>query len=446
MNRRNEEIVLKIPRNVHQRMLEDLKRPHMYAYERVGFLFAKCKKINENIILLIANDYQPVIDEDYIEDPKVGAKINSHAIRSAMQKVLDEDYSCFHVHMHSHSNNPSPSLTDLASLPDVVMSLSNVNSKQYHGFLILSNDSFYCEIKKANIRKFIKPDLISVVGYPMHFQFLNQSKLKRENAFTRRQTFLGSNSEQVFENVRIGIVGYGGGGSHIGQQLAHIGFKNFIVFDFDKVEDTNLNRLVGAKFKDLKKNTRKVDVAKRTLKAILPSIKVNCVNERWQNRPELLQECDVVFGCVDTYHERSQLEAECRRHFIPYIDIGMDVISVEDNAPNIVGQVILSMPGMICMRCMGYLTEDKLSKEAMKYGAVGGRPQVVWPNGVLASTAVGILTDILTGWTKKSDKHFYLSYDGNLGTIIEHIRLKFLSNNCNHYKVENAGPPKFKKL
>lgn len=441
-----ERIVFRITRTIHQKMMEDLKRPHPHVFERVGFLFAKSKKINGKTILLTANNYEPVIDEDYIEDSNVGARINSHAIRSAMQRTLDDDCSCFHVHLHSHSNNPTPSDIDLASLPDVVLSFSNVNSKQYHGFLILSNNSFYCNIHKENSRKFIKPDLISLVGYPMHFHFLNKSKYKKENSYSKRQTFLGLDSECIFQNVRIGIVGYGGGGSHIGQQLAHIGFKNFTIFDFDKVEDTNLNRLIGAKFRDLEKDTLKVDVAKRTLKAIQPGIKLNCIKERWEDRPELLLECDVVIGCVDTYQERNQLEAECRRYLIPYLDIGMDVYSKENQIPYISGQVILSMPGMPCMRCMNYLREDNLSQEAMKYGAVGGRPQVVWPNGVLASTAIGILTDILTGWTQIKKRNIYLSYDGNLGTIAEHIRLKFVPDTCSHYKIENTGTPKFIKL
>ena len=49
-----------------------------------------------------------------------------------------------------------------------------------------------------------------------------------------------------FETACVGIVGLGGGGSHIVQQLAHIGIHYFTCFDGDVVEYTNLNRLVGA--------------------------------------------------------------------------------------------------------------------------------------------------------------------------------------------------------
>jgi hypothetical protein len=44
----------------------------------------------------------------------------------------------------------------------------------------------------------------------------------------------------------------------------------------------------------------------------------------------------------------------------------------------------------------------KLAAEAARHGDAGGRPQVVWPNGALASTAVGLAVDLVTGWTRKN--------------------------------------------
>ena len=61
-----------------------------------------------------------------------------------------------------------------------------------------------------------------------------------------RQSFLGANSEEAFSKCHAAIIGLGGGGSHIAQQLAHLGVGNFVLFDPDHVEKTNLNRLVGS--------------------------------------------------------------------------------------------------------------------------------------------------------------------------------------------------------
>lgn len=442
MKKEKYKIKIRIPSDLHKKMLTDLKQDHPFAYERVGFLYTRTKWLNKNEALVIAIDYAPVEDEDYIKDKTVGARINSTSIRKAMQGSIDKKCGCFHVHLHDHYGKPSPSLTDKKGIPGVVQSLSHSASKEINGFLILSENGFHAELKINAETNLIKPQIISAIGYPMLFQFSDFQKVV--NHLYDRQSFLGANSQMLFENIKIGIVGYGGGGSHIGQQLAHIGIKNIVVFDGDKIEDTNHNRLIGAWFKDIKNALFKTKIAERTIKKILPSAHVIVINNKWQLSPEFLQSCDIIVGCIDSYSERQQLEAECRRYLIPLIDIGMDVHKVENYQMS--GQVILSMPGKACMSCYGFLTEAKLKKEAEKYGDVGGHPQVVWPNGILASTAVGILIDIITGWSGIKGRQVYMSFDGNVGTLYDHLRVKYAPHICEHYPCSDAGPALYNAL
>ena len=130
---------------------------------------------------------------------------------------------------------------------------------------------------------------------------------------------------------------------------------------------------------------------------------------------------------------------------MPYIDIGMDVHEAE-KGHQMSGQVILSLPGGPCMRCLDFLTEKNLAREAARYGDTGGRPQVVWPNGVLASSAISIFTDLLTGWSGMRDRVAYLVYDGNTGVIGDHIRLRFAPGRCVHYPISQIGKPRYVKL
>jgi molybdopterin-synthase adenylyltransferase len=258
-----------------------------------------------------------------------------------------------------------------------------------------------------------------------------------------RQSFLGANSQECIEQVTVGIVGLGGGGSHIVQQLAHVGFLNFIIFDPQKIDQSNLNRMVGATQADVAAGSLKIDIAQKIIGSIQPNASMVAVADRWQKFPKLLRQCDIIFGCVDTYKERAELEASARRYFIPYIDIGMDVFQVEDEPPRMAGQVILSMPNSLCLRCFGFITDDKLGQEASKYGAVGGRPQVIWPNGMLASAAVGIAVDLVTGWTNQdTPDQTYLSLDGNDLTFKSHPCLDYdLPKECIHYPISQAGDP-----
>jgi hypothetical protein len=232
----------------------------------------------------------------------------------------------------------------------------------------------------------------------------------------------------------------GGGGSHIVQQLSHIGFQRYVFYDGDEVEDSNLNRLVGATSADALAATPKLHLAKMMIYSLQPKARVAGFPWKWQEKPEPLRECQIVFGGVDSYQGRHELEVACRRYLMHYIDIGMDVHGAEK--PVIGGQVILSSPGGPCMRCMGFLSDELLAREAALYGTAGPRPQVIWPNGVLASTAVGLAVDLVTNWTRQGRRHAYLVYDGNASTVKESATLRNLaSGSCPHFPDCEVGDP-----
>lgn len=257
-----------------------------------------------------------------------------------------------------------------------------------------------------------------------------------------RQGFLGPRSDQILASTRVAIIGLGGGGSHIVQQLAHIGVGNFLLIDDDCVEKSNLNRLVGATRLDALLKRRKTAVAGRLIKRINPRANVRTFNKKWHHAANFLRDRDVIFGCVDTLTCRRELETAARRYLTPYIDIGMDV-HAEGDQYRITGQVILSMPGCPCLRCLGLLREDLLAEEANRYGAAGARSQVVWPNGVLASCAVGVFVNLITPWHDKHKETQYLEYDGNTHSVVESNRLLHLDKIiCTHFNAhDNVGNP-----
>jgi len=262
-----------------------------------------------------------------------------------------------------------------------------------------------------------------------------------------RQSFLGPDAQDRIFRCVVGVVGLGGGGSHIVQQLAHLGFLNFRLFDADAIEASNLNRLVGGTAVSVKEKVPKAQIAATLIRGIRPHAIVTPVQDVWQNHAHLLAGCDLVFGCLDGFDQRRQLEAATRRYLVPLIDIGMDVFRADDGSHAIAGQVILSMPGGPCMTCLGFLNERTLTREAAAYGAAGPQPQVIWANGALASSAVGIAVDLVTDWSRSLRQTVYLSYRGNDGTITPHARLPFISPGpCPHYPFSECGAPKLRPL
>lgn len=232
-----------------------------------------------------------------------------------------------------------------------------------------------------------------------------------------RQSFLGASSEHDLANTRVAIVGLGGGGSHVAQQLAHLGVGTFRLIDPDEIEASNLNRLVGATQDDVETSLSKVDILRRTILAIRPRSNVIVEKETWQRADRLLKDAHVIFGCIDGYGQRDFLEIAARRYGIPYIDIGMDVTLTSDDTYAVAGQVIVSRPGQPCMRCLGFLTPQRLGQEENDYGDAGINPQVVWTNGTLASLAVGEFVKMISPWFPTNEPYVWLELDGNSQTV-----------------------------
>ena len=259
-----------------------------------------------------------------------------------------------------------------------------------------------------------------------------------------RQSFLGPDSDAILEAAMIGVIGVGGGGSHVVQQAAHMGVGGYVPADPQWIEDTNTNRLIGGTLADVADHRTKVELAERMIRGLNPHARIIPVQDDWITAVDDLKLCDVIIGAVDDMREREQLERFARRHLIPYIDIGMDVHDLGKQGFLVSGQVILSMPGCPCMRCCGFITDERLEQEAQRYGAAGARPQVVWSNGVLASTAIGLLTQILTPWYREPPGFIYLDYDGNKGTVTPNKRMALLKDHvCPHHPAAETGDPLF---
>lgn len=260
-----------------------------------------------------------------------------------------------------------------------------------------------------------------------------------------RQNFLGADSDARLASATVGLVGLGGGNSHVVQQLAHLGIGGFILLDDDIITLTNLNRLVGGTLDDVRAERPKIEIAARVIRAVNPDARIVMRKAKWQEVGDLLKGCDIIVGGLDHIGSKDELEAFCRRFMIPYIDMGMDVTPLPGAGQSLVsGQVVLSMPGEPCLRCLQLVTDERLKVEAQRYGVAGSRPQVVWPNGLMASTAAGLVVQLLTPWMSDPPRSAYFAYDANLGTVAPSDRLaRRRGKPCPHYPAKEVGDPMF---
>ena len=264
---------LRITEKIYKEMRSDLRRSHPFAYERVGYIFIK----PAGATVFVATGYEPVPDEFYIRDKTVGARIDHRGIALAMKRADKNREGILHVHIHASRGFPMFSRDDLADHPNLLRSFRNAVPKMPHGFLLLSNDKMMARIWTPGKETYLDIFRYTIVGLPLQYGWIEGVSSGCTN---NRQSFLGESLDGILENCLIGIVGLGGGGSQIVQQLAHIGFKRYVLYDFDEIEDTNLNRLVGATKLDDELGLSKMMTAVRLIRGLVPDAVITKVNRK----------------------------------------------------------------------------------------------------------------------------------------------------------------------
>ena len=93
-----------------------------------------------------------------------------------------------------------------------------------------------------------------------------------EHKFSRTEMLIGTEGMGKLNNAKVAIFGLGGVGSFVCEGLARSGDGNFILIDYDKVDESNINRQLIATFKTIGKY--KVDLMKQRILDINPEANV----------------------------------------------------------------------------------------------------------------------------------------------------------------------------
>lgn len=154
----------KITASLIEAIQRDLHRPHPFAYERVGFVVSGLSAASDDILVL-AQDYRPVADDDYLRDPSVGAMMGPVAIRKALQWALQSGAALFHVHAHEGRGVPRFSGVDLRENAKFVPDFFKVAPQSAHGAIVLSSDTACGQIWVDRDRSYAVTEF-SQVGVP----------------------------------------------------------------------------------------------------------------------------------------------------------------------------------------------------------------------------------------------------------------------------------------
>src|ERR1043165_2398351 len=145
--------------------------------------------------------------------------------------------------------------------------------------------------------------------------------------FDRSIRFFGKDGQDKLTSSRVTIVGIGGLGTHVVQQTALLGVGRLGLVDSEELDESNLNRYVGARHDDPIPGTPKVDIGERLVKSINPDIEVNKIFDSLVSKDAFREivEADFVFGCLDREGARLILTELCAAYRRPYFDLASDI-------------------------------------------------------------------------------------------------------------------------
>jgi molybdopterin-synthase adenylyltransferase len=209
----------------------------------------------------------------------------------------------------------------------------------------------------------------------------------------------------------VAVIGVGGLGSAIAENLIHMGFQKLHLIDGDSVEMSNLSRIVGAYYDDAEQRRRKVDVVQEHLQSINPAAEIVAHFSPVEDASiqPVLAGCSWMIVATDNHASRFAVQSAAFRYFVPFISAGVNITTVDDRVTDISGEVIVVRVGdQYCLNCLGRLDPQRMAVEShpdvgvrealVTRGYVTGGPQVVEPavktlNATVAAMAVDALVD-----------------------------------------------------
>ena len=349
---------------------------------------------------IVVRDVKLAGDSDYLLQSNIEARLRPEFVAEVTHRARRNRESIVFVHSHPFPLNEFSAIDDAG---ETILSdfLERRMPGEVHAALLITPEA-------AIARLLGRKQSLEVIGVGANIVWgQNDSSPSDDPRFDRQMRVFGSVGQRRLKRLRVGIVGLGGTGSIVLEQLAHLGIGRFLLIDPDVVEQANLNRLVGASFLDVGKP--KVAVAAAQLSRINPSASTvtRTASVLLSKVAEELTDTDLVFCCTDSQGSRAVLNQLAYQYLVPVIDMGVAIVASGSRITRIVGRVQMLAPGLGCLVCghllnpeavrVDLMTEFERNADPYVIGFHEPAPAVISLNATVASMAVTMFLSAAAG-------------------------------------------------
>jgi len=368
--------------------------------ETCAILYGRAVLKKGRLVRIVVREFQRVGEKDYQTRSDISAQLSPEIVATAAQKARKSGDTIVFAHSHPFPLNEFSAIDDAG---ETILSnfLKARTPEIIHAALLVTPEKTIARVLGGG-------ESIEVVGVGPQLLWGSEAEGGEGNlAFDRQVRVFGEEGQKRLRALRIGIVGLGGTGSIVLEQLAHLGVGRFLLIDPDVIERTNLNRLVGATEKDISKP--KVETAAAFAKRINPKaqVEVICGSVLLASVAEQLADVDFLFCCTDSHGSRAVLNQFAYQYLVPAIDMGVAIVTANRNITDVVGRAQMLAPGLGCLMCgellnpeavrVDLLTDFERAADPYIVGIHEPAPAVISLNATIAAMSVTMFLSAAVG-------------------------------------------------
>jgi molybdopterin/thiamine biosynthesis adenylyltransferase len=220
----------------------------------------------------------------------------------------------------------------------------------------------------------------------------------------RQVRLFGAEGQRLLRAQSVAVIGVGGGGSLVVEQLAHLGVGEILAVDFDIVAEHNLSRIVGATADDARRNAKKIEVARRLANGIDPTVRFTAIDGDVADShvAQRVKRADFIVLATDSHLSRLVVNAIANAHLIPAVQIGAKADTRPDGSiEQIYCAIRPILPPHGCLHCAGAIdqllvqretatAEERIAQNYLGEDSDVIDPSVITLNAVTAAAATNL--------------------------------------------------------
>jgi hypothetical protein len=326
---------------------------------------------------------------DYVAGHRGYRMLTADFVRDHALYCRDERLAYLAVHNHFGRDAVAFSFTDLRSHARGYPALQDILGGPLVGGLVFAENAVAGDLWWGGSRHALRSAIVLGASVYRMYPEAESRPAGDDGRYERQARLFGQVGQARLRAQRVGVIGLGGVGSLVCELLSRLGVGELVLVDPDRVELSNLPRVVGSTMADI--DRPKVDISARLATEANPAVQVEAIEGSIVDDEvaRFLRDCDFLILAADTMQARLVFNALVHQYLIPGFQIGSKVTLDESTreVKAVFSVVRYVSPETGCLICNGLISPDRLAEEALS-GAERRAQRYVDDSDVVAPSVI----------------------------------------------------------